>query len=64
MNDLNRKVRVDCSSRIATGFKELDELLGGLKPGSLNILAAHTSVGKSALALNISTNIGTLSTQT
>jgi replicative DNA helicase len=37
---------------IATGFEELDVLLGGLRPG-LTLLAGRTSQGKTALALNI-----------
>lgn len=40
-----------------TGFCELDSMLGGLRPGQLVILAARTSMGKSALAMNVLTNI-------
>lgn len=38
---------------IDTGFRELDERLAGLRPGSLTILAARPAMGKTALALNI-----------
>ena len=41
---------------IATGYVTLDKLLHGLKPGSLNLLAARPSMGKTALALNIALN--------
>ena len=41
---------------VSTGFKELDKKIGGLRSGDLVILAARTSVGKTALALNIATN--------
>ena len=37
----------------STGLTDLDAILGGLEPGSLNIIAARPSMGKTALALNI-----------
>ena len=43
-------------SGIPTGYKKLDELLLGLQPGQLIILAARPAMGKSALALNLATN--------
>ena len=38
---------------LMTGFSDLDELLGGVQPSDLVILAARPSVGKSTLALNM-----------
>jgi replicative DNA helicase len=39
-----------------TGFRTLDDQLGGFWPGQLVLLAARPSVGKSTLALNIAEN--------
>ena len=36
-----------------SGFLSLDYIINGFKPGSLNIIAARPSMGKTALALNI-----------
>ncbi|MGQ0849605.1 MAG: replicative DNA helicase [Actinomycetota bacterium] len=42
---------------LATGFRDLDKALGGLHPANLVVIAARPSMGKSALALNIATNV-------
>lgn len=42
---------------LPTGFKHLDNLLAGLQPSDLIILAARPSMGKTSLALNIAENV-------
>ncbi len=44
-------------SGLATGYVELDQLLGGLQNSDLIILAARPSMGKTALALSIIRNV-------
>jgi replicative DNA helicase len=41
-----------------TGFRDVDDLIGGFQPANLIILAARPSMGKTALALNIARNVG------
>lgn len=42
---------------VRTGFRDVDRMIGTFRPGSLNILGALTSVGKTAFALNVAFNI-------
>ena len=42
---------------ISTGYPKLDELLLGLQPGQLVVLAARPAMGKTSLALNIASNV-------
>ena len=41
---------------VYTGFPKLDRTIGGLRPGSLVIVAARPAMGKSAFVINIATN--------
>jgi len=41
---------------IPTGYDQLDSLLGGFQCSDLNILAARTSIGKTAFAINLAYN--------
>lgn len=47
----------DSISGTPTGFADLDDLLSGLQPNTLNILGARPAMGKTALGLGIATNI-------
>lgn len=42
---------------LPSGFISLDKLIGGFKKGHLNVIAASTSMGKTAFAINIAKNI-------
>ncbi|HAU39381.1 TPA: replicative DNA helicase [Candidatus Peregrinibacteria bacterium] len=42
---------------IPTGFSHLDNMLSGLQPSDLLVLAARPSMGKTSLALNIAQNV-------
>ena len=42
---------------LQTGFTDLDRLITGLKSGEMTVLAARPSIGKTAFALNIVSNI-------
>lgn len=45
-------------SGVPTGFTNLDELLNGLNPGDLIIIAGRPSMGKTAFALSIGLHVG------
>ncbi len=49
---------------VPTGFKDLDEMLAGLQPSDLFILAARPSMGKTALSLNLAHNVAVGSNKT
>lgn len=42
---------------VPTGFRDLDNILAGLQPSDLFILAARPSMGKTAFALNLAHNV-------
>ncbi len=41
---------------VATGFTDLDKVLLGMRPGSLNIVGARPGVGKTSFALSLAAN--------
>lgn len=57
MEEISKKLAGEMISGIPTEFKSLDKILGGLNKGDLFILAARPSMGKTALALNIASNV-------
>jgi len=48
---------------LATGITELDELIGGLRPGGLYLLAARPKMGKTTLAQNIAEHVALVEKQ-
>ncbi len=56
MDDLEKAYNSDGLTGLPTGFADLDQMLGGLQPGSLTILAARPAMGKTALGLNFAQN--------
>ncbi|MCX6552899.1 MAG: replicative DNA helicase [Acidobacteria bacterium] len=44
---------------VPTGFLELDEMLAGLQPSDLIIIAGRPSTGKTSLVLNMAQHVGT-----
>ncbi len=42
---------------LRTGFAQLDDYTGGLKPGEMFVLAARPSIGKTSLGLNVIRNV-------
>src|SRR5439155_2568405 len=42
---------------VPTGFRDLDELLSGLQPGNLVVIAARPGVGKSSFVTNLARNV-------
>jgi replicative DNA helicase len=53
----HRKAGASDAGSVRTGFTGFDSMTGGLREGELVILAARPSMGKSAWALNVATNV-------
>ena len=45
------------SDGVRTGYHDLDEVLGDLRPGSLTILASRPAVGKTTMAMGAAVNV-------
>lgn len=57
VNEINEARKLGRTLGIPTGFPTVDDNTGGFHPGSLTILAARPSVGKSAFAMDVATRI-------
>src|SRR6187401_3219391 len=51
--------RKELITGVPTGFTDLDEMMSGLQPSDLIIVAARPSMGKTSLVLNIAQHVGT-----
>ncbi len=49
--------RGDTITGVATGFNDLDEIMSGLQPSTLNIVGARPAMGKTAFGLGMATHI-------
>ncbi|MEJ6951713.1 replicative DNA helicase [Natronospora cellulosivora (SeqCode)] len=47
----------EADTGLRTGFISLDNLIGGFKKGHLNVIAASTSMGKTAFSINVAKNV-------
>lgn len=57
ISDLHDPETKDKYRGIPTGFRDLDNILSGLQPSDLVVLAARPSMGKTAFALNMAQNV-------
>lgn len=62
IDDAMRQINLIADNRqkmigVASGFREVDRMLHGLKPAEMIVLAARPSMGKTSLALNIAENV-------
>lgn len=55
--NIEKIIRKEVEVGIPTGYPDLDNLVIGLKPGEMFVLAARPSIGKTSIALNIIRNI-------
>lgn len=51
--EIDERTKRGTVSGVCTGYVQLDQMMGGMRPGELIVVAARPSHGKSALAANI-----------
>jgi replicative DNA helicase len=59
LGGLDRRSSGQALRGVSSGLYGLDSVTGGFQPGEVNILAGRTSMGKTALALNIAAEVAT-----
>ena len=64
LEDLREAMKGGETKTIKTGFSYLDNITGGFKPGTMNIIAARPGMGKTAFVLNIATNVASMYSKT
>lgn len=60
MDELDTRIKDHREGRVMgvrTGFADIDRMIGSLRPGTLNIIAARTSVGKTSWALSVGLHV-------
>lgn len=57
MIEVEARLNKTAATGISSGYKDLDSLLCGMRPGQLIIIAGRPSMGKTALATNIVENV-------
>ena len=54
---LRERARFGGVSGLRTGFVDIDNALGGMRPGHLWVIAGRPSMGKTAFAMNVAANV-------
>lgn len=57
LDELLQQVTADTLPGLATGYRDLDLLTGGLRPSELTLLAARPGIGKTSMLLCIADNV-------
>lgn len=58
LDEIERRYSGEVEVGLSTGFVDLDEMIGGLKPANLVVVAGRPAMSKTSLASNISAEVG------
>ena len=61
LDDAAQQIKQGGRSGLSTGFDEIDDLTGGMKPGQLFVLAGRPGMGKTAFAVNVAEHVALVS---